>query len=515
MIVGLNQYNTEMKMHNHSSKILLLTIILTILSLYSWGCVPKKQVDFTVQNIQWKPQNPLEGDFVTFSITIANIGSADSLALNPIDITLYIDGKNFAVNNVPPMSAGKSETVVLSSEWQAVSKCHEIKVIVNGNDKVKEPDKDNNTKAKELCVENRLLWKQILIDSSKIYSSPALNKGNIFVASGNNVLYCLNSESGNLVWEKSVGVDFHNSSMDTLFSSPVVSEGKVYIHAYDRDNKGQLNAYLLCLSADKGNLLWKQLVFTWPSSFDSLPYSGSSPAIYNGKVYLISEIYFYCFNATNGKLVWKYKTNSPIDSSPAFYQGKVYTSLQGSDYLGCFDAESGKLLWKHRTGETLSTQSYILANNGKLYVCPAADVIYCLNVENGDLLWEKDISSIADAGSPLYTPPEIYNNKLYIGLRNNALFCLNANDGELLWQCKTMSDKYKVNDPPSSPVEVNNGKLYFGSSLGTLYCIDADKGTLLWSYKTQKTIWSKPLIYQGKVYFGANSYVYCISAYSN
>ena len=493
-------------MHNYHSRILLLIIIVfTFLSLYLLGCGPKSQADFIVQNIQWEPKNPIENDFVTFSITISNIGSGDASTLNPINVTLYIDGANFGSNEISSVSAGKSKTVSLLNKWQAVSKCHEIKAVVNSNDIAKETNKDNNTKSEELCVRNRLIWRRALIDCTVIYSSPVLEEGNIFVASGNNILFCLNSETGELVWEKSVGIDFHNSSMNTLFSSPTVFDGKVYIHAYDGDIEGPLSAYLICLSANSGNLLWKQLVYTWPSSFDSLPYSGSSPAVYNEKVYLVSGEYLYCFNANDGKLIWKYETNSPVHSSPAFYQGKLYISLQGIDYLGCFDAENGKLLWKYKIGEKLGfiPVFYTTAYNGRVYACSLWQGLYCLNAENGDLLWKKD--NIEWSSRIAYL--EVYEKRLYVGTRD--VYSFDSDSGTLIWH-------YVLpNDCLQSPLTIIDRNIYFGSFSGTLYCINADKGTRLRSYKAKGEIWSKPLIYQDKVYFGARDTVYCISANDN
>ncbi|PIX29603.1 MAG: hypothetical protein COZ65_01435 [Caldiserica bacterium CG_4_8_14_3_um_filter_35_18] len=477
----------------------LLIIVFGLLGFTFSGCA-SKQVTLKIDDISYEPTNPVEGDLITFKVKIDNTSNVTLSETKFTTMGLYIDDKNFTTENIPIPVAGNYEMFPFTEKWQALEGCHNIKVVINPNNVIKESDSSNNTKVIELCVENEPVWRQIA--DSPIHSSPALYQGDIFIASEGNMLYCLNSENGDLVWEKSVGIAYNNEKVSGLYSSQVVSDGKVYIHAYNRDSKGQLSAYLICLSADNGNLLWKQLVFAVPNDFPSMPYSGSTPAVYNEKVYLISREYLYCFNANDGKLIWKYATNSPIDSSPAFYQGKIYASLQGIDYIGCFDAENGKLLWKYRIGEKLDflPMFYTTAYNEKVYVCTPSNGIYCLDAENGNLLWQKDnIRS--------NTSPEVYENRLYVGA--GGIYCFNADSGDSIWHYVL------TNDFLQSPLTIIDGKIYFGSAYGTLYCIDADKGTLLWSYKTQKTIWSKPLIYQGKVYFGADSYVYCISVYNN
>ena len=53
----------------------------------------------------------------------------------------------------------------------------------------------------------------------------------------------------------------------------------------------------------------------------------------------------YALGAWSGKLLWKFQTQSFIESSPAVADGKVYTG--GDDgYVYCLDAYNGALYWK-------------------------------------------------------------------------------------------------------------------------------------------------------------------------
>ena len=345
----------------------------------------------------------------------------------------------------------------------------------------------------------KTVWKERL--DNPIYSSPLLEQENIFIGSGGNVIYCLNAENGNVIWKQSIGPAYSKNSAIRLYSSPAAYQGKIYIHAYD-----QLKEYLVCLSANNGNLMWKKVVRAIPSDAPHTPMPYSSPAIYNGKVYLISSSYLYCLSAKDGKTIWRYKTESPINYSPVFYQDKLYTTIYGMKYIGCFNAENGKLIWKCKLNERASDffpNFRIVTNNKRLYVLSPSNLVYCINPENGNLLWEKKVTS---ASIPSFSSMVSQNGKLYIAI-NDKLYCLDADRGNLIWTYKATPDCF------TSPITVRSEQIYLGSNSGTLYCIDEEAGTLLWKFKTENAIVSKPLVYKGKIYFGSeDGYVYCVKA---
>ena len=345
----------------------------------------------------------------------------------------------------------------------------------------------------------KTVWKEHL--DSPIYSSPLLEQANIFIGSGGNVIYCLSAENGNVIWKQSIGPAYSKNSAVRLYSSPAAYKGKIYIHAYD-----QLKEYLVCLSANNGNLMWKKVVRAIPSDAPHTPMPYSSPAIYNGKVYLISLPYLYCLSAKDGKTMWRYKTESPINYFPVFYQDKLYTTIYGMKYIGCFNAENGKLIWKCKLNERASDffpDFRIATDNGRLYVLSTSNLVYCINPENGNLLWKKEVTS---ASIPSFSSMVSQNGKLYIAI-NDKLYCLNADSSNLIWTYKATPDCF------SSPITVRSKQIYLGSNSGTLYCIDEEAGTLLWKFKTENVIASKPLVYEGKIYFGSeDGYVYCVRA---
>ena len=71
----------------------------------------------------------------------------------------------------------------------------------------------------------KTIWKERL--DSPIYSSPLLEHGNIFIGSGGNVIYCLSAENGNVIWKQSIGPAYSKNSAVRLYSSPAAYQDNV------------------------------------------------------------------------------------------------------------------------------------------------------------------------------------------------------------------------------------------------------------------------------------------------
>ena len=82
--------------------------------------------------------------------------------------------------------------------------------------------------------------------------------------------------------------------------------------------------------------------------------------------------YLYCYNATDGKPVWKYRTNGRVVGSAVVTPSKVlFGSMDGYVYL--LGLTSGKKLWSFNAGAPVSSSPavskgrfYILTEEGRL-----------------------------------------------------------------------------------------------------------------------------------------------------
>lgn len=176
-------------------------------------------------------------------------------------------------------------------------------------------------------------------DASKITSSPSHADGRIFIGSYDGSVFCIDAESGEVLWRRSLGGEF--------YSTPAAAGGKVYI-----GNKS--NGFVYCLDADDGTVLWG--AFLGSSVY-------GSPAVWRGRVYVGCVTHFVAIDAANGEIVWRHSTAQRILGSASVLRGIVYFSDLGHTYA-C-DARTGKLVWEWAAGR----YSPVTATRHLIVVC--------------------------------------------------------------------------------------------------------------------------------------------------
>ncbi|MBE0410142.1 MAG: PQQ-like beta-propeller repeat protein, partial [Anaerolineales bacterium] len=151
-------------------------------------------------------------------------------------------------------------------------------------------------------------------------------------------LYALSAENGAEVWRFNTDMPIGNS--------PTVYNGVVYLGGYDRN--------LHALDATSGTLLW---------SFDqaSAGYS-TNPLAVDGRIFAGNrDGYMYAIGAQGtpqqGQLLWRYKTDGPINLSAAYQDGVVYFA-SNDNHAYALRAEDGHLMWKSEKLPGDGYQSY-------------------------------------------------------------------------------------------------------------------------------------------------------------
>ena len=277
-------------------------------------------------------------------------------------------------------------------------------------------------------------------------------------------------ETNKVTWTYATG--------DWVYSSPAVSDGKVYIGSDDG------NVY--CLDADDGIEKWNYTTGYW---------ADSSPAVSDGKVFIGSLDYkVYCLDAGDGTEIWTYATGGWVYSSPAVSDGKVFIgSWDGNVY--CLDADDGTEIWTYATGAWVWSSPAVC--DGKVYIGSGDYKVYCLDAGDGTEVWTYATGGWVDSS------PAVSDGKIYIGSFDGKVYCLDASYGTEIWN-------YATGDRVDSSPAVSNGKLYIGSFDGKVYCLDASYGSEIWNYPTGENVRSSPAVSNGKVFIGSlDGKVYC------
>jgi outer membrane protein assembly factor BamB len=161
-----------------------------------------------------------------------------------------------------------------------------------------------------------LEWVSDLQFDSSTDSSPAVVNGVVYVASGSPLFYALDAETGEPIWNYTIGQSPH--------STAVVSNGIVYV--------GSGHQGVFALNALTGAEIWN-----YPTS----PGMGSSVAVAGGNVYLAGTDGAICaLNAATGAKLWSYTMNNVgAASSPSIANGVLYIR-NSNGYLCAFGKAS-------------------------------------------------------------------------------------------------------------------------------------------------------------------------------
>ncbi len=134
--------------------------------------------------------------------------------------------------------------------------------------------------------------------------------------------------------------------------APAVAYGAVYV--------ATASGRILCFDAADGALRWKVKL---PQSVGGG--ARASPVVAGERLFLGGDDgRLYAYSARTGRLLWTYRTGSPVLSAPIAANSVLY--LPGSDgLLYCLDAASGHERWALRLGEMRAAPALL---DGMLYV---------------------------------------------------------------------------------------------------------------------------------------------------
>jgi outer membrane protein assembly factor BamB len=222
--------------------------------------------------------------------------------------------------------------------------------------------------------------------------------------------------------------------------------------------------------------------------------------------------YMYALNANNGGILWRTKTEGPIESSPAVANGAVYFTSQEptAGALYKLDANTGAVIWKQQlpyeisfAGGTEMLGSPSVAA-GMVFASSNWGTYYAINAITGNITWKfTDLTATEFiVSSPIYV-----NGELFIIDKFN-IACLNATNGHTIWSTYTGDELYV------SPSYADS-KIYVTTSQRDIFILDTtNNGTKIATTTTPSSSWSSPTIANGRLYVGCNDWnVYCFSNY--
>lgn len=253
-----------------------------------------------------------------------------------------------------------------------------------------------------------------------IFSSPCCYERKIYFGEGFHQdsdcrLLCVEIETGKMIWQ------FQTHSH--VESSPLALAGRVFVGAGDDG--------VYCLHADSGQMLWQCReghVDSSPASFDSRVYFGCNSGDRHEVI---------CVDSYHGKVLWRTRCPYPVWGSPSILDSPLYVGIGRGNYLQSdpapagallsLDPERGDICWQFDADDTVLARP----NIGWISdVCFTSRDGFCyyVNRATAKLLWKKSI------GSPIVAAPVPISRSLIVAATGGQLVALTRDQGVLRWK---------------------------------------------------------------------------------
>ncbi len=183
-------------------------------------------------------------------------------------------------------------------------------------------------------------------------------------------------------------------------------------------------------------------------------------------------------HATDGKVVWTYKTDNYINGAPAVVDGRFLVFGGCDSLLHVVNLKDGTLV------HSIPANAYIPASIGTF-----GTMAFCGNYANQavafDVVGGKVAWTYEDRALPFFSSPAVNDRLVLIGSRDKHLHAINRTSGEVAWKFQTGG---RVE---GSPI-VFEDAVVFGSSDGRLYAARLDAGTELWQLDLGESLVASP-----------------------
>jgi outer membrane protein assembly factor BamB len=338
------------------------------------------------------------------------------------------------------------------------------------------------------------------------------------------VVYCLDKQSGKIVWEKTVfsGVPkIKRHPKSTHANSTLAMDGSHLVAFFGSEG-------LFCFDMD-GKQLWKKDLGVLDSAYYVAPDAqwefGSSPTLYQDRVLIQCDIlngsFVAALNIKDGSEIWRTPRNDvPTWGTPTVQSdGKnAQMIINGSKQIGSYDVSTGKELWQLKGGGDIPVPTPVLAQ-GMVFITNAHGPmapIYAIRLNAaGDISLKTDETSnqfvawsVPRDGAYMITPL-VYGDYLYSCKNNGVLFCYEAKSGKRVFQERLGNGTTGFT---ASPV-AGDGKIYFSSEDGDIYVVrTGPKFEIVSKNPMGESCMASPAISAGVIYFRTQFHLVAVAA---
>lgn len=260
----------------------------------------------------------------------------------------------------------------------------------------------------------------------------------------------------------------------SIMATPALDDSRIVIPSTDSN--------LYCYNISNQKLIWK---------FKTDAALVAPPIINKGIVYFGgSDKKFRAVELKTGKLQWSYDSLfGHVEAKPLLVEGKIIFGAW-DEHLYCLDQKTGKLLWKwksDRPGTLLSPAvCEPVSAYGKVFIVAPDRFMTAIDIKTGNQIWRtnrfqvRETIGISEDGE-----------RIYVRTMNDSLYAFSAKteSPEVLWSLNA-GFGYEIN---SSQIREKDGVLFHATKNGLLIAVDGKTGKLLWKFKEDVVIAHTPI----------------------
>ena len=315
------------------------------------------------------------------------------------------------------------------------------------------------------------------------------------------------SASSNVVWKVEVPGEG--------WSSPVLSQGELYLTTAITPPGGGVQLRALSYMAETGKLRWDTEVFFEPGTGGGMHQKNSkaspTPLVSGDSVFVhFGHLGTACLDRA-GKIRWrqselKYSPVHGNGGSPILADGVLFFSCDGGSgpFAVALDPQTGAIRW--RVGResaaakkfSFSTALYLTNGTRKEIISPGSGAVFSYDPATGREWWRVAYGN----GYSVVPRPVFAHGLIFVGTgydRASLLAIRPGGEGDLtesniVWQT--------ARSAPNTPSVVVAGDLiFFVSDGGIATCADARTGRVHWNERLEGDYSASPVWAEDRVYF--------------
>ena len=285
----------------------------------------------------------------------------------------------------------------------------------------------------------------------------ALSKNNLVYTNTKGEIKAVNARNGKKRWSYQTG--------GKIYSTPIMCDGKVWVSSTDKNLYGlQLKngkplftlpndkSVVASAACDKNTVIlpgtdgkctaWNAKTGKQLWQFDGIEnFTLTRPQVKDGVVFFGSwGNEFYALNTTTGELKWKWYNGqnnrmfSPAQVVPIITHNKVFLASPDR-FMTVLDEQTGEVIWRHNDLDNRVRESIGVSEDGNTVYAKTMDgniLAIDATVNKRKIKW---ISSGEDMGYELTPTPVVEKNGVvYAPTDKGLIYAYRATDGSFLWK---------------------------------------------------------------------------------